>query len=167
MAATKFPCTSSRGSSCPSTPNLPVEMRNCKSIDRFTSGSEAWKLRVDGKSGESLRTNFMVTKYSFPARLTAAPKEKSPKVVRKSLQNRKIESFLRRFSSGPQDSQPAKEVRRGVIGWKLSMTRPTTLRRHPSKAPSPCQPPREGAREDRELYLQYLQFKHRRVQSSV
>lgn len=167
MAANKLSSSGTKWFSSPSSPDFTLKMRTAGYIDRLTIGEEAWKLRVDGKSAETLKTNFMVTKYSLPARLTAVPKEKRPKPAQKSLINPKIENFLSRFSSRPQDSQPAKKERRGIIGWKLSMSRPITIRRHQSKGFSPSQPPREGVREDRELYLQYLSFKHRRAESSV
>lgn len=167
MEANKLSSSGTKWFSSPSSPDFRLKTRMTGLSERLTIGEDAWKLRVDGKSAETLKTNFMVTKYSFPARLTAVPKEKRPKTIQKSLINRQIENFLRRFSSGPQEAQPAKKERRGVIGWKLSMSRPVTIRRHQPKGFSPSQPPREGVREDRELYLQYLSFKHRRAESSV
>ena len=162
MATSKLSPSNSRGFSCTSSPDFMLKTRTSKSTDRLR---DVWNLRVDGKVGESVRTNFMVTKYSLPARLTA-PKEKRQEQVLKSLRNQKIDTFLHRFSS-PQDAQPAKAQRRGVMGWKLSMSRPTTKLRYYPKACSPTQLPRRGVREGQELYLQYLQFKHRRAESSV
>ena len=155
MESTQFPWSK--------TVDHPRKLRNSRSVERLPDASE---LKIDSRAGATLKSNFLVTKYSYPARLPAVHKEPAPKLTPKVPKNHTIESYLSRFTGTGSDLLDAKAERRGVMGWKLSMSRPTPRPQQPKVLPTlplRC----EGVRVEGEVYLQYLQFKHRRTESSV